>query len=267
MNTSKEALPSLQVGLNSIALVIPYFNEINRFETHSLVELSTAGRDILDIYLIDDGSTDTLSKTIAEIVSKKSLTNVYQLASKQNLGKANAIRLGYNLIMDMRKNYSYFAFTDADFSTPPREILRVAKFATKCDSNFVYGARIRINGNSIRTSKFRSTQGKIFTLIVKFLLQAPFKDSQCGLKFLKINDVTNQVFSEPFINSWLVDLEILCRAMSAKEVSVTELVLREWTHYEKSKTGIKDIPKVAGALLKLRFKYGSLSKLRVESAS
>jgi dolichyl-phosphate beta-glucosyltransferase len=254
----------IEGSARSIALVIPYFEELHRFDFQKLIELSTKGKDLLDIYLVDDGSRDSLSQLISEVIKKHSLSNVVQLASKNNLGKANAIRFGYNSITPLQGKYSYFGFTDADFSTPPAEIIRVAKFVLTTGDKFVYGVRIPTGKNLIQTSKFRSTQGKIFTSIVSMILNAPFKDSQCGLKFLRISDKTQEIFSMPFINSWLVDLEIMGRAMSNDEVCVTELVLNEWKHVEQSKTGMRDIPRVAISLLRFRYNYGKMSAIKTK---
>ena len=255
----------IEAGAKSIALVIPYFEELNRFNFQKLIELSTRGRDLLDIYLIDDGSRDSLSQLISEVIKKNSLLNVFQVASKNNLGKANAIRFGYNSITHLQGKYSYFGFTDADFSTPPAEIIRVANYVLAAGDKFIYGVRIPTGSNLIQTSKFRSTQGKFFTSIVSLILKAPFKDSQCGLKFLRINDKTQEIFSTPFVNRWLVDLEIISRAMSNDEICVTEIVLHEWTHVEQSKTGIRDVPRVAIALLRLRYKYGKMSGIKTKT--
>lgn len=249
----------------SIALVVPYFDELKRFDFQKLVELSVRGRDLLDIYLVDDGSRDSLSSLIAEAIKRNSLENVFQLISRDNLGKANAIRLGFNSIAVSGRKYSYFGFTDADFSTPPAEVVRVAKFVLANRENFVYGARISTGRNLIQTSKFRSTQGIFFTLIVRLILNAPFKDSQCGLKFLRITKEIEEIFSTPFVNRWLLDLEIMCRVMSKGEIHVTELVLQEWTHFEESKTGIKDIPKVVSSLIRLRYKYGKMSGIKTNT--
>lgn len=250
------------MSLGSIALIIPYYNEIKRFDCKKLVELSKQSENLLDIYLVDDGSQDSLSNQIAKAINESVLINAYQIISRKNLGKANAIRFGYNLIADSGREYSYFGFTDADFSTPPEEIVRVAKWVLTNSEDFVFGVRLPTKKNLIETSKFRSTQGKFFTKIVKFILGTPFKDSQCGLKFMKNGSEMHEIFSIPFDNSWLVDLEIMCRAKNKREIKVMELVLHKWTHFENSKTGIRDIPKVAISLFKLRFKYGRMSSIK-----
>lgn len=247
------------------ALIIPFYNELKRFDFEALIELSINSQDFLDIYLVDDGSEDGLPELIQEMILELKFPNVFLLSAENNLGKANAIRFGFKGIPNLLSTYNFIGFTDADFSSPPSEILRLANFKNENDYEFVFGTRISTKENLIRTTKFRFIQGKMFTILVSFILGGKFLDSQCGLKYIRLSEATVKMFQEEFLNDWLIDLEMLCRIQKLKKVEVIEVVLQEWTHKEQSKTGFFDLPSVLGSLIKLRIKYGKLSDVRVKT--
>lgn len=246
-----------------IALIIPFYNELKRFDFEALNDLANSSINFLDIYLVDDGSTDELPNLIRPFIIKQKYTNLFLLSTKDNLGKANAIRFGFQAIYSPLENYEFIGFTDADFSSPPSEIIRLARLCLE-KNRFVFGARIASIHNSIRTTRFRYIQGQFFTLLVEVILGGKFLDSQCGLKFLKISQEITRVFEEEFINDWLIDLEILCRIQELQIVEIIEEILQEWTHKKDSKTRIFDLPRILISLIKLRTKYGKISDSRVK---
>jgi dolichyl-phosphate beta-glucosyltransferase len=248
------------------ALIIPFYNEVNRFDFDDLDELARNSMDLLHIYLVDDGSTDELPKLIERFVSKSNNKNIFLLSTRENLGKANAIRYGFNKIPNLQNRYKFIGFTDADFSSPPSEIIRLAELNIKQKQDIVAGVRISTGQNNVRTTRYRYLQGKLFSFLVLTILGGKFLDSQCGLKFMKISRETISVFENNFMNDWLIDLEILCRLKKLQKVEIVEVVLREWIHKENSKTSFRDLPRVLKSLFKLRNEYGNLSDVTFDAS-
>ena len=249
----------------SIALIIPFYNEVERFDLNKLVELSKISSGLIDIYLINDGSKDDLPEQISSLIQNQQLENVSLITSEKNLGKANAIRFGFNSIPNLITSYKFFGFTDADFSSPPYEIFEVARIACRNEFEFNFGVRVPTKQNIIQTSRFRFLQGRLFSFLVKLVLRSSISDSQCGLKYMKINKNMEEIFQKEFMNRWLIDLEILCRANKLSKIKVCEIILLEWVHVRKSKTKISDLPMVIRGIIKLRFNYGTLRNLEIQT--
>jgi dolichyl-phosphate beta-glucosyltransferase len=248
------------------ALIVPFYNELERFDFHDLEELAKNSQELLDIYLVDDGSTDELPELIKVFISKSQNKNIFLLSTRENLGKANAIRYGFNKIPNLQNRYNFIGFTDADFSSPPSEIIRLAEFNINQRQDIVVGVRISTRENKITTTRYRYFQGKLFTLLVLSILGGNSLDSQCGLKFMKLSEEAISIFENEFMNSWLIDLEILCRLKKLQKVEILEVVLSEWVHKENSKTNLRDLPSVLRSLFRLRFKYGNLKDVKFYSS-
>ena len=240
----------------SIALVIPFFNERLRLKTEDLLELSLLGRDLLDIYLVDDGSTDDYYLALQEFIKMNNLHNMKILRSTLNLGKAEAIRFGTGQL-DLQ-NYDYLGITDADFSAPPQEILRLARLVKEMKFRTVFGVRKNNAHNLIETSLFRRIQGIVFNKMVTKILGFRLLDSQCGLKYFQVDNNLIESLKQPFLNPWLFDLEILLRLNNNKRNGVSEIVLDNWSHVSNSKTSISDIGPVVKSIFLLRRQYGKI---------
>jgi dolichyl-phosphate beta-glucosyltransferase len=241
-----------------IALFIPFFNERERLQLAQITQLSKLGGGNIDCFFVDDGSTDGYSKEIARCIEEESLTNIYLIDAKFNRGKSEAIRHGALSINIME--YQFIGITDADFSASPIEIMRLATIAIE-ENNYIFGARVRNRDNNIQTSKFRYTQGMIFTKLVELILGCRFLDSQCGLKFFPVSSNLIASLEKPFINRWLFDLEMVLRLNRLEFVRISSVVLKEWHHTKGSKTSVRDIGPIIFSILSLRLKYGKLFRV------
>ena len=242
----------------SIALIIPFFNERLRLKTEDLLELSLLGRGLLDIYLVDDGSTDGHHSGLQEFITMNNTHNIKILRSTLNLGKAEAIRFGTKQI-DLQ-NYEYLGMTDADFSAPPQEIMRLASLVKEMKFGTVFGVRKNNSHNLIETSLYRRVQGTVFNKMVRKILGFRLLDSQCGLKYFQVDNNLIESLKQPFLNPWLFDLEILLRLKDNKRSGVSEIVLDNWSHVSNSKTSISDIGPVVKSIFLLRRQYGKIAK-------
>lgn len=245
-----------------IALIVPFYNEGKRLNKKALKNLAQEGKEFMNCYLIDDGSTDNFTIDLINFIHKEGFQNVTVIQSVTNRGKAEAIRLGIQSIEI--KKYSHFGFTDADFSANSSEILRLARITLANRLTFVFGSRKQNARNSIETSKFRLIQGTIFNLFVSSILGNKLVDSQCGLKFFPIDCVdTENVFKLPFRNQWLFDLEVIMRISKIERMNILEVTLNEWSHKRNSKTSILHLPGIVFSVIWLRIKYGKSNNVLV----
>lgn len=156
-----------------------------------------------------------------------------------------------------REGLSYIGFWDADLSTPLWEI---NNFVAEINSNenkvlAVIGSRIKRLGSNVYRNKKRHLLGRVFATCASWILKIPVYDTQCGAKIFK-KEVIRVTFDEPFITSWIFDIEIMSRMIKYygkdKVVdSIIEYPLKEWLEVDGSKLGMKDYFSVPFQLLKI----------------
>lgn len=240
-----------------ICLIIPFYNEEMRFQFNEINALLLIPE--LHILLVDDGSTDGLP---FQILNRYHFENrVSLISTNQNVGKAEAIRKGLNSI-----NWNLFdlvGFADADFAAPSKTIIDLCEIADRSLNGVVHGVRVNNSRNVINAKRYRKAQGILFQYVVKILFNLPITDTQCGLKLYRTRILRNAELSHPFINPWLIDLELLLRCKKA-DFRILECPLIYWTHIKKSKISIRSIVSIPLSLLKLRKRYGNLKEIKVE---
>jgi glycosyltransferase involved in cell wall biosynthesis len=249
--------------MTHVALLIPFYNERNRFNLKQLENLMLNAPKNLYLYLIDDGSTDQFSHELEVFIEKNQFQNIEVVRNAENMGKAEALRFGLNSIQ--LSKFDYIGFTDADFSADSYEIVRLAKIAFKSSGNAILGCRIRNGKNEITTTKFRYFQGQLFSKFSCLQLSHHLSDSQCGLKFFPVTSKLEDALREPFMNTWLFDLELLLRLSLDSNFTAEEIVLEKWVHVLDSKVKIVDSIAIVLTVLKLRMKYGNLRNLEIIS--
>jgi dolichyl-phosphate beta-glucosyltransferase len=247
--------------MTRVALLIPFYNEKDRFDLKQLERLNMNAPKNFYLYLIDDGSTDQFSHELEVFIEKNQYQNIEVIRNEENIGKAEALRFGLNSIQ-LRK-FDYIGFTDADFSADSYEIMRLAKLALRDSKNAILGCRIRNGKNVINTTKYRYFQGQLFRKFSSLLLNHHLSDSQCGLKFFPVSSKLEDALCQPFMNTWLFDLELLLRLNQDSNFVVEEIVLEKWVHISGSKVKIRDSIAIFLTLLKLRVKYGTLKNLEI----
>jgi len=251
----------MELGVNkqrTNLLIIPFYNEEKRFQTdkfHSLL----AGEEF-DILFINDGSIDSVPEQIRlQFISKYSNAKLIDLI--RNLGKSEALRRG--LIYAVERNYHRVGFTDFDLSTPPSEISRLMKMCENIEigTTSIFGVRNIEFSSNIRTSYFRRRQGRLFQKIVNFVFGFGFQDLQCGMKIFPVSVLSTELLSEPFINQWLFELELLLRLPDAC-IDIAETNLNEWNHFKESKVRVSHFLFIVVSIVKLYLRYRKITSIR-----
>jgi len=125
------------------------------------------------------------------------------------------------------------------------------------------GARVKLLGRNIKRKGFRHVLGRLSATIISIVLGVPVYDTQCGAKFFRVTELTGSLFEEPFVSSWIFDVEILSRLIKAHrlgfscspEKTVWEAPLDQWVHKDGSKIEISDYFTALYELFKIRRKY------------
>jgi glycosyltransferase involved in cell wall biosynthesis len=239
-----------------VIIVIPCFNEAERLPISIFDDFIKKNSNITFLF-VNDGSRDTTLTVLNKLQATYPLSVlVYDMPT--NSGKAEAVRIGVNYALEFKPDF--VGFFDADLATPLTEIDYFLKiFEEKQFIDIVCGCRIKRLGASLHRSVYRHIFGRIFATVSYLAIPLPMYDTQCGAKIMKPS-VVHDAFQEPFITSWLFDMEIFARMIQKRgyQTSITqiyELPLNEWKEIKGSKLNFKSLLKVPIQLFRIFTHY------------
>ncbi len=248
--------------MSSIGIVIPCFNEENRLDKDYLLGFLSKN-ELIDILLVNDGSRDKTIDLLNDISSRMP-NRIKVLDLKINGGKAEAVRLG---ILELSKTnlYDWLGYFDADFSTELEEIEHYFKFIpVNRYYDLIVGSRINRLGSIIKRNEFRHYVSRIIGTLTSRMLEMPVYDTQCGAKLIN-KSVVNALFTEPFIGSWMFDVELFARLILLKghqtaSNNIIEVPLLKWIEKGESKVSFAFIFKLPLELWRIRQHYFNKKK-------
>jgi dolichyl-phosphate beta-glucosyltransferase len=243
-----------------VSLIIPCYNEAARLNVDEFRSFA-AENPAVHLLFVDDGSRD---KTLAvlETVRAGNEASVSILPCPQNVGKAEAVRLGILHALD------HFApglvgFWDADLATPLNAVPGFVHILDeRPDIEMVFGARVKLLGRHVERRAIRHYPGRVFATVVSTLLHLSIYDTQCGAKLFRVEPHTREIFAQPFISKWVFDVEILARYISLLKESPAKLAstiyeypLEKWTDVAGSKLHAGDFFKAFLDVWRIYQKY------------
>lgn len=242
-----------------VAIVIPCYNEEIRFPQDDFREFLNLFENVNSVFcLVNDGSNDATIDLLNDI-SLDFPERVVVLDLKQNVGKAEAVRLG---LLKMYNEYDcqFFAYLDADFATPPSEIfLLLDKLKQSNQYKFAMGARWQRLGSNIQRKTHRHYLGRVFATLASIILKLKVYDTQCGAKVLS-KELIPVICKSTFISKWLFDIEVIARIINEYGIKKTESITIEiplniWYEKGGSKLKLVDFIKVPLELYEINSKY------------
>lgn len=228
----------------AITCVIPAYNEAERLPQYlARIRSYFQHRRIRnEIIVVDDGSRDNTALTI-----KKHFADVRIIQLYENFGKGAAVREG---VLAARGEYVLIA--DADGATPISELARL-------EAAIAAGADVAIGSRYLRDSEIGRKQNllrrlvsRIGNLLIRSLLDLPYKDTQCGFKLFE-RRAACYLFRNLSNIRFGFDFEILKKA-SVLNLNVTEVPVR-WNDQAGSKVTLKLSLRVLNELLYFRFAH------------
>jgi dolichyl-phosphate beta-glucosyltransferase len=237
--------------MQKIAIIIPCYNEEKRLR-EALLKTLLDGTSV-DMYLANDGSTDKTLEVI-ENFAARNRENCFVINYDKNQGKANTIYKTANALLE-KGSYDYIGYFDADFSTPPSEIIRLLDVIRKNDFQFLLGSRILVLNSGIKRKFYRHVIGRIIITIINLKFKLGIYDTQCGAKIFS-GEIMRKAFEKPFKTSWLFDVEIFIRLKKLNLLKTgKEIPIYEWKDIEGSKLGWKSSFKIMKELYLLGKNY------------
>jgi dolichyl-phosphate beta-glucosyltransferase len=223
------SVESRAVASRSHTLVIPCYNEALRLPVAQVEELLADRR--ISVLLVNDGSTDATGKRLDALCAEQK--HAAALSLEKNQGKAEAVRAG--LLAAIESGAEVVGYADADFATPPSELLRLLDALEQPGIDVVIGSRVARLGADIERSHLRHYLGRIFATAAAFTLDVRVYDTQCGAKVFRVTDALRAALARPFNSTWAFDVELLARLFgrlgvqpSIDPVRAIEVPLRAW---------------------------------------
>jgi dolichyl-phosphate beta-glucosyltransferase len=241
----------------SICIVIPCFNEAGRMPAGEIISFMEM-YPLIRICFVNDCSTDRTQNvihSIRDLFPDRVLIENHTV----NKGKAESVRAGI-LASLLHFQFKYIGYFDADLSTPPEECLRLQKsLESRVSLEFSFGSRLAIIGSKIERKLYRHLSGRVIATFISNILGMKVYDTQCGAK-LFTRDLAEKVFKDPFISTWLFDVEIFARIIhlfgrEKVEDVMIETPLMTWIDKGGSKIELSYAVKVFFDLYRIKKKY------------
>jgi len=239
-------------------IVIPCYDEALRLPVDRFVDPS-AGRsssrstgrstgqgDETRFIFVNDGSRDATADVLRELCARDP-ERFSWIDQPRNMGKAEAVRAG------MREAFSrgarYAGYFDADLATPLSEVARMeAVLDRQPEVEIVFGARVQLLGRNIQRRSSRHYLGRVFATVASLTLDLAVYDTQCGAKLFRATPAIQELFEDPFLTSWIFDVEIVARLIAQRrgrdlcgaDRAIYELPLDDWIDVAGSKLRLFD---------------------------
>ena len=210
---------------------------------------------------VDDGSSDATRERLRSLATSAP-EQVKVLSLDANHGKAEAVRRG--ILEALAGEPSFLGYWDADLATPLAVILDFRRMLERRpEIEIVMGARVRLLGRDIQRSALRHYLGRLSATWIALALGLRVYDTQCGAKLFRNGPRLAALFREPFLSTWLFDVEILARriAQTAQagaapaQAAVYEYPIEAWAEVGGSKLRSAAYLRAALDLIRIRRRY------------
>lgn len=215
----------------AISLVIPMFNEAKRVDKmfNVLVSFSRKWTGLLQVILVDDGSTDLTKTKVTDFVNSVNSTGhaTFEIVSyRDNKGKGYALKMGVNAV-----KYAYFITLDADMAADPNNLFTWFS-ATGINPQTIYIGSREHQQSEVKDMIVRRLAGRLFNYLVRYISGLPFLDTQCGFKWYP-KSVGFFLFEHLQADGWIHDVELLMTA-ALLDIKVQEMPV-VWDYQPNSK--------------------------------
>jgi dolichyl-phosphate beta-glucosyltransferase len=202
----------------TVSIVIPAYNEGNRLRPTMENVLAYVHQQEwnAEVIVVNDGSHDNTAMIVQEFAERDPLVKLVE--NPTNRGKGYSVANGM-----LHALGDVIIFSDADLSAPIEEMPKLLD-ALREGADIAIGSRwLRTDLQTRQQSLPRRLLGRIFNVLLRVILDLPFKDTQCGFKALT-RRAAQKIVPLQRIDGWGFDPEILFLALQfgfrVKEVPV-----------------------------------------------
>jgi glycosyltransferase involved in cell wall biosynthesis len=235
----------------TIAIVIPCFNEAERFNEDEFLKTLDASPNLSFVF-VNDGSTDATLYRL-QTLQLRNQKRIEVVNLRQNSGKAEAVRQG--LQHACRIGAQSVGYWDADLATPLDAIGDFERVMNRYDDiTVVYGARRQLLGHRINRTVTRRAVSRICAGLARLAVGLPISDTQCGAKLLRNTPELHVALAQEFTAGWLFDVELFTRIAALSDhpsKRFFEMPLAEWHEVAGSKVSSSAIARSGFQMLRL----------------
>jgi hypothetical protein len=242
----------------TLSVIIPAYNEQFRLpetvrDLFAYFSSQTSAFHLLEVLIIDDGSTDGTLDLIVDLKKEFPLIRLIHLSP--NFGKGAAVHAGLSKALG-----DWFLIADADQSTPWKEVEQIFAEGIKQSADLIMGSRALAHSQvEIHQAWWREGMGKLFNWMIRRLFGFQFLDTQCGFKLLKNSKALAQVILSLQVKRFAWDVELILVMLGAGlkiiEVPVT------WRNKLDSRVHpLRDSAEMLCQLVLLKFRLTRISK-------
>jgi len=159
----------IRSGNERVLIVVPAYNEAGSLP--NLLRTIHAECPAYDVVVIDDGSTDSTRRCVAE------MSRVISLPT--NLGIGGAVQTG--LQVAFREDYDIAVQVDGDGQHPPREVHRLIEAIHESGYDMVVGSRFRGEGG-FKSTAARRMGIRFFSILLSAICGAKITDPTSGFR-------------------------------------------------------------------------------------
>jgi len=186
---------------NEVSVVIPAYNEEKRILpslSQVIPWLAECFHDF-EIIVVDDGSRDATLQVVASVNCPK----LRVLKNERNMGK------GYSVLRGMASaRMPLVLFTDSDLSTPIGELDAFLRYVDEGYDVVIASRRKPESRIKVLQPWYRQAMGKLFPLMVNFIVLPGFRDTQCGFKLFR-KRVLDAILPRQRLTGFAFDVELL----------------------------------------------------------
>jgi glycosyltransferase involved in cell wall biosynthesis len=241
-------------------LVIPCFDEASRLRPEAFSEYLQQDPET-DFLFVDDGSRDA-TPSLLEDLAEAGGGRITVIHQPTNRGKAEAVRVGMRAAFESGALYA--GYFDADLATPLREVPRLRSVLEEKDHiEMVFGSRVQLLGRSIERRPLRHYFGRVFATVASQVLDLAVYDTQCGAKLFRSGPEVRRLFDEPFLTTWVFDVELIARwraseqsrGLPAADRILYELPVNTWVDVPGSKVRPSDFVRALLEIWRIHRRY------------
>lgn len=225
-----------------LSIIIPCYNESQVLKkTFDSLDKSLENKKFkFEIIFINNGSTDNSIEILNSI--KKENSNIVVL-NTLNKGKGLAIKEGI-----LNSKYNKVLFLDADLSVGIEELKN-----EMLESEEILYIGSRKIGTEKGTPFIRRLAGNILNLIIRKLLNLPYKDTQCGFKFISTNNII-KIAKNLSVDGFMYDLDFILTAKKYN-LKIEEIPIQYNHNLNTSVSLLKDPWKMLSDIFKIHKKF------------
>ncbi len=185
-----------------LSIIIPAYNEEKRIggTLKDFSRFFDNKRMRYELIIVMDGCTDGTPGIVKGFAKRN--RNIRFIVSNDRQGKGGALLKGFAVARG-----DYVAYTDADGSTPPSEILSLLKRIGDYDG--IIGSRW-MKGSYVaeKQTLMRRIASRGFNVLVRLVFGLNYKDTQCPAKLFK-GSVVREVAAKLEVTNFAIDACIL----------------------------------------------------------